>query len=198
MTPADRRRRTRASVAALLTTLVVLVLGARTAGAEPCGGALFPPCTTTTEGRDPTTTTTEPVDDTTTTLDRGTDLGSSTDSGDEVDGGTTGSSTRRTTSTTERRSSATTEEVTSTTDASVTVSTLNDLLLPGDGTQGAESTTTTQPQVATGKSGLSDDQLIGIVVGSLAVLAGVVALLTWRYWSVTRPVVVEPRARGDR
>ena len=42
----------------------------------------------------------------------------------------------------------------------MTVSTVNNLLIPGDGTKGAESTTTTVASLAKAKGGLSDDQLI--------------------------------------
>jgi hypothetical protein len=80
------------------------------------------------------------------------------------------------------------------------VVTTHDLLLPGDGTEGAESTTTTIERVAVGKSGLSDDQLIVLVVAGLSVVSLAMALLTWRYWSATRPVPEEraPSHAGRR
>ncbi len=99
---------------------------------------------------------------------------------------------RESTSTTVRRRATSTQEPTSTTARSVTVSTVNDLLIPGDGTKGAESTTTTVASLAKAKGGLSDDQLIVLVVIGLALVALVFGILTWRYWSATRPRLEEP------
>ena len=79
------------------------------------------------------------------------------------------------------------------TSSTLTVTTLHDVLIPGDGTAGAESTTTTSAEVTTGKSGISDDQLILAIVVALAVIAVVVGILTYRYWAATRPRVVEAR-----
>ena len=72
---------------------------------------------------------------------------------------------------------------------SLTAATLHDVLVPGDGTEGAESTTTTQPELASADSGLSDEQLIFVIVAGLAMVALVVGVLTWRYWSATRPTI---------
>jgi hypothetical protein len=104
------------------------------------------------------------------------------------------------TTTTERRRTTTTEEVL-VTSSTLTVTTLHDVLIPGDGTAGAQSTTTTTAELTTGKSGISDDQLILAIVLALGVIAVVVGVLTYRYWSATRPRVVEardPRSKTSR
>jgi hypothetical protein len=68
------------------------------------------------------------------------------------------------------------------------VSTSNNVLVPGDGTEGAESTTTTTETPTTiSNDDTSDAALLGLVVGGLVVLALVVGILTWRYWVATRP-----------
>src|SRR3546814_997755 len=71
----------------------------------------------------------------------------------------------------------------------LTVSTTSDLLVAGDGTEGAESTTTSTTVVATSvdDSGTSDGTLIALVIAGLVALALAVAFLTWRYWAATRP-----------
>jgi hypothetical protein len=79
------------------------------------------------------------------------------------------------------------------TEPTFTVSTLQNVLIPGDGTEGAENTTTTAKRLASGSDGLSDEQLILLIVGGLGIAAGVVGLLTWRYWTATRPTVAPPR-----
>jgi hypothetical protein len=80
-------------------------------------------------------------------------------------------------------------EVTSTT---LSVTTSSNVLVPGDGTEGAESTTTSTTQVPTTVSdgGISDGTLIAIVIGGLITVAVLVAFLTWRYWVATRPPVM--------
>ncbi len=88
--------------------------------------------------------------------------------------------TRRTTPTTKRAATTTT---------TIAVSTSVDVLVPGDGTKGAESTTTTTIQTATkiSQEDGSDRMLIAAVIGGLLVLAAGVGVLTWRYWVATRP-----------
>ncbi|HEX4868646.1 MAG TPA: hypothetical protein VFV32_13630 [Acidimicrobiales bacterium] len=112
---------------------------------------------------------------------------------------TTTTAARPTTTTTRPKAAATTTTTTApTTTSTVTVTTVSNLLVPGDGTEGAESTTTTtvEPASATSDGGLSDGTLIGIVVVGLVLIAIAVAVLTWRYWVATRPVPVEaPRRR---
>lgn len=62
------------------------------------------------------------------------------------------------------------------------------LLIPGDGTEGAESTTTTVLSATSASDGgLGDGTLIALVIVGLVLIAGVVAVLTWRYWVGTRP-----------
>jgi hypothetical protein len=168
-TARDRRRRPFALVGALVA-LVALALLPRVAAAQQCPNILNPACST--SSTEETTSTTE-------------------------DESTTSTTEFETTSSTNRRSTTTTEEV-ATTASTVTVSTVNDLLVPGDGTKGAESTTTTGAPVAGSSSGLSDDQLLLIIVTGLGVVAVVSALLTWRYWSATRPVVIDPPSRPSR
>ncbi len=70
------------------------------------------------------------------------------------------------------------------------------LLVPGDGTSGAESTTTTTAARDGGDDGLSDESLVIVVIIGLLVVALLVGLLTWRYWVATRPEGSEPRRRG--
>lgn len=119
-----------------------------------------------------TTTTTEDLEETTTT----------TEAPEET------STTVRTTTTR--------EEVTTST---LTITTLHDVLIPGDGTAGAESTTTTAASVAGADSGISDETLIMAIVGALGIVAVIVAVLTWRYWNATRPRIVEaPPTRTSR
>lgn len=131
------------------------------AAAQDCP-ILQPDCETTT-----TEETTTTVEDTTTTED----------------------TTDDTTTTTVRARDRNREEVVETTTATVTVTTLNDVLVPGDGTEGAESTTTTGPELASADGGLSDEQLILVIVGGLTMVALVVGVLTYRYWAATRPTV---------
>ncbi|HEX8804945.1 MAG TPA: hypothetical protein VF743_12155, partial [Acidimicrobiales bacterium] len=70
---------------------------------------------------------------------------------------------------------------------SLTVNTVANVLVEGDGTPGAESTTTTAA-VASGGSGADDEsRLIWMVIAGLGGLAVLVAVLTWRYWLLTRP-----------
>lgn len=188
MTRPQRRRRARTLVVALLTGLLAVLLltqvaadarPAQTGGTqEPCGG-IFPACTqpgsSTTFGgftttTDDATTSTTDDDDVTTTTDDATDD--------------------------TRRQTATTEELVTTT--VLRVSTSLDLLVPGDGTAGAESTTTTELVAASGgDGGLSDNQLVALIVSGLALMGTAVGVLTLRYWRATQPVEVpiEPMGR---
>lgn len=157
-------------MAVLLTCLSVVTL-ASAAGAQDECPILDPDCATTTTSTpvDPTSTT---VEDTTTTVEEIT------------------TTTERSTATT-RDQPATTEEevVVTTTEAPVTTS--SNLLIAGDGTAGAESTTTTATPVASVRdSGLSDGTLIALMIAGLVAVAALVGVLTWRYWAATRP----PRA----
>jgi hypothetical protein len=180
LTGSHRRRRAAALLVAFLAAGISL-LGMHVAEGQAsqqqpnCGGFAQPKCATTSTFDD-TSTTIE--DDVTTT----TEDDSGDDSGDEDDDETP---------TTERQT-PTTERVTTTTFA---VTTSLDVLVPGDGTAGAESTTTTEKGSAVeGDSGLSDNQLVALIVGGSTALAAAVALLTWRYWRATQPVeiAVEP------
>jgi hypothetical protein len=104
--------------------------------------------------------------------------------------------TEEETTTTQERTTTTREEVTTST---ITITTLHDVLIPGDGTAGAETTTTTAPGSVTGSSGISDETLIMAIVAALGAVAVIVAVLTWRYWHATRPRIVEtPPARSAR
>ncbi|MFZ6003729.1 MAG: hypothetical protein ACOYXM_07310 [Actinomycetota bacterium] len=74
-------------------------------------------------------------------------------------------------------------------------STSDDVLVPGDGTEGAELTTTTEVTATRISSGgPSDGTLIALVVLGLVVIALVVAVLTWRYWVATRPPLLDEQA----
>jgi len=165
---ATRRARLAAlAVSTLLAALLAMLL-ASPARAQDCGVGDLPACVTTTTESTTTTIapTTTPVGPTTTTF------------------------TPRATTTTGRQATSTTAERVQDTTPSTSrdVSTSVDLLVPGDGSQGAESTTTTieTPQMVK-DDGASDGTLIATVVVALVVLAFAVSLLTWRYWSATRP-----------
>jgi hypothetical protein len=163
-----RRRRLGALVAATLTAVLAVVL-APGANGQPCP-LLEPDCVTTTSEPDSSTTTVDDEETTTTT-----------DESDDETSTTEGSSTPR-------------EIVTTTT---LTVSTNANLLVPGDGTEGAESTTTTIETVSSGSDGgISDDTLIMLMVGGLALVGLLVSVLTWRYWNATRPPPAPAPARA--
>jgi hypothetical protein len=149
-------------VALLVGLLGIVPLGVGPAGAQQDCPIDNPLCNLPTTTEDATTTT----EDVTTTTEETT-------------------TTQEETETT--RSSNTTREVVTTT--TMTVTTLNDVLVPGDGTEGSESTTTTARAIASGSDGISDDTLILLMVSGLAMVALLVGVLTWRYWSATRPVV---------
>lgn len=83
---------------------------------------------------------------------------------------------------------------TTTTTESETFTTTANLLVAGDGTEGSESTTTTEvseTQVV-GNDGIDDGTLVALIIGGLVVVAVAVAVLTWRYWLATRPVPARP------
>lgn len=69
-----------------------------------------------------------------------------------------------------------------------------DLLVPGDGTEGAESTTPTVRGTRI-SSGPSDGTLISLVIVGLLIVALAIGILTWRYWAATRPPLLESDAR---
>lgn len=164
---ATRRARLAALAVPTLVAALLAMLLAAPSRAQDCGVGDLPACVTTTT--ESTTTTIAP---TTTTV------------------GTTTTFTPRATTTTGRQVTSTTAERVqdTTTSTSLDVSTSVDLLVPGDGSQGAESTTTTTEALQTVKDdGASDGTLIATVVVALVVLALAVSLLTWRYWSATRP-----------
>lgn len=104
--------------------------------------------------------------------------------------------------TTVPRATTTSARATTTTTTVETITTVTNLLVPGDGTDGAESTTTTLTSTAATVTddGPSDGTLIALVIAGLLVIAVVVSLLTWRYWVATRPPLLEDpaRATGDR
>ena len=92
------------------------------------------------------------------------------------------------TTTTQGQSATTEEQIVTTTTTTLDVSTSVDVLVPGDGTEGAESTTTTTLTPTTiSNEGTSDGTLLALIVGGLVLLAVVVSILTWRYWAATRP-----------
>lgn len=93
------------------------------------------------------------------------------------------STTARATTTTARQSSNTVAPTTTTLPP-----TTSNILVPGDGTDGAESTTTTLATATkVSDGGPSDGTLIGLVIAGLVLVAVAVAILTWRYWLATRP-----------
>jgi hypothetical protein len=79
------------------------------------------------------------------------------------------------------------EPVGTTTTTSLPVATNDDVLVPGDGTEGAESTTTTAPTTTVTEDSGDDGTLVALVVAGLVLVALAVAILTWRYWAATRP-----------
>jgi hypothetical protein len=172
--PGPRRGRLAALVAAagLAALALVLVDPGVPIGAAPSGECADPPiigepCDTTTTVL-PTTTiveTTTTVEETTTTFEE--------------------------TTTTRARTATTQEVVQTTTSTSLDVSTSVNVLVPGDGTEGAESTTTTTVVPTTvSNDGTSDGALLALIIGGLVALAVLVGILTWRYWVATRPPLV--------
>ncbi len=106
----------------------------------------------------------------------------------------TSTSTTEPTTTTSRVVTTTTRprsQTTATTEPATTTSVA--LLIPGDGTKGAESTTTTiETATKVSADGPSDGVLIGTVIAGLLVVAIAVGVLTWRYWIATRPPLLDP------
>jgi hypothetical protein len=83
------------------------------------------------------------------------------------------------------------EEVAASDAQGITFTTVNNLLVPGDGTEGAQATTTTTaPQPDEGSSADEENRLIWMIIAGLAAVAVIVAVLTWRYWLLTRPGLV--------
>ena len=163
MTGARRGRLAALAASAGLAATLSLQLAApsaSTAGPIDCTlNPNAPECTTTTTLLDTTTTT---VAETTTTFAE--------------------------TTTTFAQSATTDEVVNTTTSTSLAVTTSQDVLVPGDGTEGAESTTTTTPVPSTIADDQADDgPLLALIVGGLLLLAVAVGILTWRYWAATRP-----------
>ncbi len=131
-TAAPRRRAAAALAAACLLVLLALGLTSRLATAQvPCDELGLP------IGCEPTSTTEE----TTTTVE---DTSTTEDTVDDTD-----------TTTEDTRAPSDDEEII--TSSTLTVTTLNNVLIPGDGTEGAETTTTTTKSLAGGKDGLSDE-----------------------------------------
>jgi hypothetical protein len=72
----------------------------------------------------------------------------------------------------------------------ITFTTVANLLVPGDGTKGAQATTTTTaPPSDEGGSADDENRLIWMIIAGLAAVAILVAVLTWRYWLLTRPAL---------
>ena len=81
----------------------------------------------------------------------------------------------------------------------ITFTTVANLLVPGDGTEGAQATTTTTaPSPGEGSSADDENRLIWMIIAGLAGVAVLVAVLTWRYWLLTRPgLVLEGDEAGE-
>lgn len=103
--------------------------------------------------------------------------------------------TTRATATTRAPATTQAEEEEPSPTSTVTPTTVSNVLVPGDGTEGSESTTTTEVTATTVSSGPSDGTLILLVIIGLVLIAGVVATLTWRYWVVTRPPLLPAEGR---
>jgi hypothetical protein len=73
--------------------------------------------------------------------------------------------------------------------ANLTFTTINDLLVQGNGLQGAQATTTSTTAATGSGNGSADDdsRLMWMIIAALAGVGLLVALLTWRYWLLTRP-----------
>jgi cobalamin biosynthesis Mg chelatase CobN len=156
--------------------MLVLALTSTAVGAESCPPAVpGDPCTSAADTTTTTaeTTTTTVAETTTTTV------------------AETTTTTVQQTSTT-RRSTGTTRDEQIATTTTIAVTTSQNVLVPGDGTEGAESTTTTTLQTATKISSQDghDRLLISLVIAGLLLLAVAVGVLTWRYWAATRPPLV--------
>lgn len=162
-----RRGRLAALVAAAgLAGAVLLASGGMASSAGPPPDCSLDPLPV---GCDTSTTTSTTIVETTTTVEETT-------------------TTFEETTTTRARTATTQEVVLTTTSTSLDVSTSVNVLVPGDGTEGAESTTTTTVVPTTvSADGTSDGALLALIVGGLVALAVLVGILTWRYWVATRP-----------
>ena len=100
-----------------------------------------------------------------------------------------------TTPTTERRTTTTEDEPDEdeaaapavATPARLTFTTETNVLVPGNGLEGAQATTTTTAPTGGGDSADDESRLIWMIIAALAGVGLLVALLTWRYWLLTRP-----------
>jgi hypothetical protein len=195
--PGPARRARRALAATVVSVLVVLLITGTGLLGSPVGAEIdcvvhpdAPEC----RQQQPTTTTTAIAPTTTTVVPPTTEPTTTTTAPEPVEPTTTTTEPavvvpRTSPPTTARRVPTTAAPVTTATLSATTVTTHQDLLVPGDGTAGAESTTTTSPTGAQGggPGGPSDGALLALITGGLVVLAGLVAVLTWRYWVATRP-----------
>ncbi len=92
---------------------------------------------------------------------------------------------RRTTTT--RQSAPVTAAPTTALQTTTTLSTSStNLLVPGDGSDGSESTTTTV--AVSGSGGISESTKVTAIVAGLIAIALTLALLTARYWRMTAPL----------
>ena len=93
--------------------------------------------------------------------------------------------------TTTFRSTPTTFEETTTSSTSTTLTSTTNLLVPGDGSEGSESTTTTE--LSNDDEGVSESTLVWLIITGLLIVAAGIGYLTYRYWRSTAPV--EPAKR---
>lgn len=178
----SRGRAQARSIGGLIVSLLVVVAGmvlstsAGVSGADPSGS-----CSTTTVLGEACTP--DPILTTSSTAATSTTARVTTSTSSE----TTDTTVRRTTTTSSRA-----EAVASTSTTAVPTPTSARLLVPGDGTEGSELTTTTEGSVRlVGSGGPSDGTLIALVIVGLVLIAGVVGTLTWRYWVATRPPLID-------
>jgi len=176
MSGSRRGRLAALAAAAVLAVFTLILLGPVASNAASPSGE----CTSTTllpadPCPDTTTTSTTILDTTTTTVEE------------------TTTTFVQTTTTTHVRTATTAEVVRTTTSTSLDVATSQNVLVPGDGTEGAESTTTTAVVPTTvSNDGTSDGALLALIIGGLVALAVLVGILTWRYWVATRPPLAPP------
>ncbi|HKX71516.1 MAG TPA: hypothetical protein VJM75_09825, partial [Acidimicrobiales bacterium] len=69
----------------------------------------------------------------------------------------------------------------------ITFTTVANLLIPGDGTEGVQQATTTTAPAGEGGGADDENRLIWMIIAGLGGVALLVGLLTWRYWLLTRP-----------
>ena len=92
------------------------------------------------------------------------------------------------------------DEVEETTTTEATSTSIRNLLVEGDGTEGAQSTTTTSTTVVGVEgddAGVSESTIIWLIVAGLVVISGLIALWTWRFWRATRPAPVPVAAASE-